>query len=145
MKHNSLEHRMLGISIVLKFYICLILLYALPLFVYSTKLLFFGIKLPQLMSNLIHVGLVLFLYFLYVAIKRRRQASFFFALAFHSAFFLNGLFMLLGKPAFLIVENSYEGSLVLHPLAVWTSMVINMWIIYCITVAKYRSYFVDNI
>ncbi|MDD5430165.1 MAG: hypothetical protein PHE97_05550 [Candidatus Omnitrophica bacterium] len=144
MKHKTLKNSYLEIEEVLKFYLFLMLFYALPLFAFSTRLMIFGARMPLLVSSIVHIGFIVFIYFLYLALRNKKKIGFWLSLSLHGLFLLNSFLLVFRNPAFLIIENLPKNENIINHTVVWGGVFVNILIIFCISNAKHRGYFVDN-
>lgn len=133
---NSLNESKLGIKALASFYLFLVFLYFLPLAIFSTRMVFLGKTLPVFESFLVNLASLCFMFFLYLLIKRLSRLGFLLALALHSFFFTNNLFLVYGKTAILAIEGLLPGNYRFKLLSVLAAIAINFWIIFYLVFNK---------
>lgn len=104
-ERKLLKHNRLLIEIILKLYICLIFLYLLPLFIFSTKLVILGVTVSQPFTAITYIFLISLLFFLYFSIKKEKISGLIAAIIFHSFFILNTTLIFMGKPPIINIEG----------------------------------------
>ena len=105
MKHNRLADKDLEKKAISKFYLFLIIFQILTPLVFSTKITVFGRIVPEFPAKTINIALIVFLYFLYLAIKNGKIIGVFAALCFHGFFIVNALFIFTIKIAIFNIER----------------------------------------
>ena len=112
-----------GIQILSKFYLFLMVLYALPIFVFSTRLKIFGQTLSILFSHSINVLFVIFLFFLYRLIKKQKKIGFWLASIFHAVFLINSFLIFINRVPLLKIEGTVQ---LIEPVFIDPILIINM-------------------
>jgi len=135
-----MKEKDLGIGILSKFYIFLMLLHALPLFVFDTRLNICGKVLSATSTFIINILFIALLWFIYVEIKNIKKAGFWAALIFHSTFAINSSFITIGLQPFLMIEGVKPvTSIWLRPIS-FASIIINFGVIWYLFYRK-ESFF----
>lgn len=138
MKHKALKYKELGKNIVLKLYIFLIAFHLLSPFVFSTKMTIFSKAVPQPYNTAINIFLVLFLWFLYLAIKSNRLAGFIAGIVFHGFFLFNSLYVLASGVSFFNIEGKLAAQPPLNASLNLSACVINIAVIaYLVSYSSY--------
>lgn len=132
----------LGIKALSYFYLCLVFFYVLPLFIFSTQLLIFGQIANPFLTKIIHVVSIVFFYFLYMLVRRLKKTGLLMAVALHTIFFVNSIFILSAKTPILEIKGRNAGVSVYEGHFLLASIIINILII--IYLLCQRRYFVDN-
>ncbi|MCF7908142.1 MAG: hypothetical protein K9L86_04645 [Candidatus Omnitrophica bacterium] len=135
--------RKLGIRTIGYFYLCLSILYGLPLFVFSTQLVIFGVAVSPFLAKIIHFNFLILFWFLYLAMREAKKSGFVAALFLHIIFLINGILIANQKTAFLKIEGLRATRHNGENLIVVLGIVINILII--IYLMKRKAYFVDNV
>ena len=112
-----------GIQILSKFYLFLMVLYALPIFVFSTRLKIFGQTLSILFSHSINVLFVIFLFFLYRFIKQQKKIGLWLASIFHTVFLINSFLIFINRVPLLKIEGTVQ---LIEPVFIDPILIINM-------------------
>lgn len=124
MKHNQLADKDLGRRIISKFYLFLIIFQILTTFAFSTKITVFGRIAPEFPAKTINIALIVFLYFLYLAIKNEKIIGVFAALFFHGFFVCNALLMLITKIAIFNVEGQNSAAQLEFKIPITIAMLV---------------------
>jgi hypothetical protein len=130
---------MLGIRILLSFYLSLSAFYLLPLFIFSTQLALLGKRMPSFISSLFHLLFIVFLFSLYIGIKKLKKIGLWLAFLFHTLFLINSLLMFFNKAAILNIEGQKQGIYLFKEPVIIMSIIINS-IALCY-LASHKNYF----
>ena len=126
MKHKRLSNKELGIIILSRFYLFLIVLHMLPLCVFSTGAYLFGQKLSSFSALLAIALVIIFLYFLYDAIRHIKLIGFLSALIFQLIFVINNSQMLFGKIPLLSIKGEKIAFLTVERPLIIVSLIVNI-------------------
>lgn len=128
MKRKVLSGKNLGIIILSRFYLFLAVLHLLPLYVFSTAPYLFGRKLSYFSTLSATALYIIFLYFLYDAIRRIKLAGFFLSLLFQLVFIVNTIQILFHKTPFLNIKGEKTALLITEKPIIIISVVVNVLI-----------------
>ncbi len=131
----------LGIQLLSYFYLSLILLYILPLFVFSTRIVVLGRIANEAGTALVNSSSLIFLFFLYLSVKNQRKTGLFLAILFHGLFLVNNLLMLFQQPPILEIEGLKPGDYTLETFTIIATALLNTLIIMHLYLKRQRYFF----
>ncbi|MDD4182305.1 MAG: hypothetical protein PHT53_00570 [Candidatus Omnitrophica bacterium] len=126
MKHNILSSKELGIIILSRFYLFLVILHILSLCAFSTTAYLFGQKITCFSACIATMLFIVFLYFLYDAIKHMRLAGFILALIFQLFFVINNSRIFFGKTPFLDIKGEKAAFPTAEKPIIIVSIIVNI-------------------
>jgi len=136
------KYSRLGVSMILQFYLFLILLYLLPLYIFSTHLVILGEIISEPAATIFHISVVVFLGLLYFSVKYKKIVGIFLGVFFHSLFLINGFLMLVKWPVIIMIKGIYPIQTIAKAFFIILMMVLNSIIISYFLCKK--RYFIDK-